>query len=187
MVKWTWAALLLAGAALGQTSSTVAVLAGFDATPAPGVLEAMQTELRSLFTPAGLSLEWYALEAPAFLGRPDAVVAVRFTGACRWDWVSPPLPVAGVLAWTARIDGQLQPLVTVDCARISAFVDAPSEALLGRALARVVAHELYHYLTRQVTHTHSALNRLSVRPRDLLAPAAHFDAAELAALKKGSA
>ncbi len=158
----------------GLQSADIAVLAGFDT---------MRAELSAVYAPAGLSPEWHPLESPALVGQPAAVVAVRFTGACRWDWRKPSAAVTGVLARTAQVDGELLPLITVDCARVAAFVQAPSPGLLGRALARVLAHELYHYLTQQTAHTHTVLFSESVGSSDLLVPAVGFDATELEALR----
>jgi len=184
MAKWILPALLLAGAALGRTPATVAVLAGFEAAPARTAVEAMQEELDELFAPAGVSLEWYPLEGLSHLGQPDAVVAVRFTGSCEWKWTTSARPVSGALAWTARVDGELQPFITLDCPRIAALAGVPSYALLGQALGRVLAHELYHYLTQQTAHTHTVLFRADFRPRDLLEPGLKFDPSEVAALRQ---
>jgi hypothetical protein len=143
----------------------------------------MRAELSALYAPADLTPQWYPLESPSDLGRPAAVVAVRFTGACRWDWQKPSAAVTGPLAYTAQVDDELLPLITVDCTRVAAFVQAPSPGLLGRALARVLAHELYHYLTQQKTHTRTVLFSDSVSPADLLLPAVGFDRSEVEALR----
>jgi hypothetical protein len=57
----------------------------------------------------------------------------------------------------------------------------------GRALARVLAHELLHYLTGAAKHTQSALFRASISPGALLASELRLGADEIADLRKALA
>lgn len=55
----------------------------------------------------------------------------------------------------------------------------------GLALGRVMAHELYHYLTQSTIHTESRLFRKGMTSMDLTRPDIQFDAGEIEALRKG--
>jgi hypothetical protein len=55
----------------------------------------------------------------------------------------------------------------------------------GRALARVMAHELYHYLTQSAAHTASELFRPAMTSMDLTMPQVRFESLEIEALRKG--
>jgi hypothetical protein len=84
------------------------------------------------------------------------------------------------------------PVVTVNCERIAGYVwpsmNGPERAngdlVFGRALARVLAHELYHYLTGTAKHTRSALFRSSISSGALLARELSFTPGELADLRQ---
>ncbi|HEX3992985.1 MAG TPA: hypothetical protein VHX39_17575, partial [Acetobacteraceae bacterium] len=74
----------------------------------------------------------------------------------------------GPYARTWMADGDVLPFGEVDCARVVNSVrdamsggDLPNWAdqLLGRALGRVVAHELVHMLTRSVRHGRDGVTR----------------------------
>jgi len=165
----------------------MALVVHFEQEPAPMVLLTAQRELSALFAPVELSIEWHTQKPFNYLGRPDAVVAVSFSGACRTVGMpSGPLG-SDTLAWTARIDGQLQPLIAVSCARIMGFVHAANQPELGRALGRILAHELYHYLTQEISHTRSVLFSETIAAHTLVSAGVQFDAAELAALRQALA
>ena len=55
----------------------------------------------------------------------------------------------------------------------------------GLALGRVMAHELYHYLTRSTVHTESRLFRKGMNSMDLTLPNIRFDAGEIGTLRTG--
>jgi hypothetical protein len=187
MKKWRLAAVWTAACFTGQGAVTLAVLADFEQQPSGLVLEAAQRELSALLVPADLSVAWHTASTFNFLGRTYAVVAVRFTGACRLDPVRSPYPVTGVMAWTARVDGNLQPLIEVNCGRIASYVRAANPGELGWAIARVLAHELYHYLTQEVAHTRSVLFSHSIRARDLTTGGIRFDSDEIEVLRRALA
>jgi cytochrome c553 len=66
----------------------------------------------------------------------------------------------GALAWTHISDGLILPFVDVDCDGIREFLQAKllcieaqlRERLFGRAIARLVAHELYHVFAETTHH-----------------------------------
>ena len=66
----------------------------------------------------------------------------------------------GALGWTHVSDGAILPFSEIDCDRIREFVQkellywkpAEREEVLGRAMARVVAHELYHIFANTPHH-----------------------------------
>ena len=89
--------------------------------------------------------------------------------------------------WTKIIDGRILPYVELDCNRVRATI-LPDiereqavfrEVALGRALARVLAHELRHALARTLTHREHGLARVSLASRDLLYGAYKLDASDL--------
>jgi len=66
-----------------------------------------------------------------------------------------------------RVDGKVLPFSDVECDRVRASIRSAngrqlSDLVLGRALARVLAHELYHVLARTPTHARAGLAKRSL-------------------------
>ena len=55
---------------------------------------------------------------------------------------------------------------------------AKADLLLGRALGRVVAHELFHMLSRSNAHAREGLARESLTGQQLIAPVLQFTPAD---------
>jgi hypothetical protein len=151
----------------------------------------MKREVEALMESAGYSVSW---RSPGDFGQDEgeaAVIVSEFQGICdvpRLGTVlSPPGPGA-ILASTAVSDGEVLPFISVDCATVTRLLAPalPNEAarrtfLYGRALGRVVAHELFHALTRTREHDDSGIAKHSFRASDILAEEFEF---ELATLKR---
>jgi hypothetical protein len=77
------------------------------------------------------------------------------------------------VTWTT--DGRVLPFGEVDCQKViksarSAMWGgdlARSDTFYGRALGRVVAHELVHMLTKTGDHAKNGVQREALSPRDL--------------------
>ncbi len=91
--------------------------------------------------------------------------------------LAPPLPSEPVaLASTHLSGGHIIPFADVECDRIrSSLRSAHAESgntgnlLFGRAMGRVLAHELHHIIDRTRAHTPHGITRKSLSPRDLIA------------------
>ena len=150
----------------------------------PFILNQMQRELQRIAKPAGQTFQWVD-DGRALPGRR---VSVRLLGACTGDLRV--TATRGPLGWTKIIDGRILPYVEIDCNRVRATIlpDVERkeailrEAALGRALARVIAHELRHAMARTLTHEDHGLARVSLSARDLLFGSYRLAPADLAPL-----
>src|SRR5207249_8535361 len=94
------------------------------------------------------------------------------------------------LGRTHVTDGQVLPFSEVNCDRIRAFLSqalmplAPQDRneAFGRAVARVLAHELYHIITRTALHGSSGVARAAYTVPELMAGDFYFEKADLRAL-----
>ncbi len=120
----------------------------------------MKEELSLLMRRADVQLEWRAYEeslGEEIFGR---LAIVRFRGACRMEEIPPPSEQSSALALTHSSDGVIIPYADVQCDQVRGMIQSVvarenfprREMLLGRALGRVLAHELYHVLTRKTEH-----------------------------------
>ena len=176
-------ALLSACCAFGEASTPVTLLVQFDGAYSPTVYDSMRQELSSVLDTAGIRLSLRDLKEATGLDEAGGLVVVRFRGACKIDSLPGPTAEAGVsLASTYSSDGDLLPFADVACDRVRDAVKralqggqySRAESLYGRALARVLAHELYHILGKTAKHANGGVARAALSGRDLIADKLSF-------------
>jgi hypothetical protein len=155
--------------------TTLTIVLDFKGPHSLQSVAAMERETQEIFKDAGVHLDWKSREEASGVSFADLVV-VRFNGACEL----PPAPLydeLGPLAFTYETDGQVQPFSEVSCDRVGAFVRSglhggdfqKGDFLLGRALGRVVAHELVHMLTGAKEHSHEGVFKAGLTVEQLVA------------------
>lgn len=167
-----------------------------DAAVSTEVLNAMESEVESLVEPSSIRLTWTSATAGDVY---DRVAVVRLRGACRAD--APLLAPTQTekqgyvpLGQTQVVDGKVLPFAAVRCDAIRKLIARdlvlqPSyerEDLFGRALGRVLAHELYHILLRTTRHGSQGLARPALSSIDLVADRDNFAPADEQKLSQSS-
>lgn len=171
----------LSGAtAHGEESVTVLVDGNLASPP---VLLSMTSEVDAALAPAGITLAWtfgHDLDGKAVSGK---LALIHLRGQCRADTpVHDTSHSSSSLGRTHIVDGQVLPIADILCDAIHRLIDRDLQAassgdrdkLLGRAIGRVTAHELYHILLRTTGHSHSGLARFAQSASELLAPRDSF-------------
>jgi hypothetical protein len=146
-------------------SSDLTIVTDFQGPHSARSIQVMEEETDRILKDTGLHLEWRSRNDVAG-GVFSDLVLVQFKGTCilkpapyLYDEMGPPL------AFTYTTDGAVQPFSEVSCDQISAFVRSglhaedykKADVLMGRALGRVVAHELVHMLTGSGKHGHNGV------------------------------
>ena len=154
-------ACLLLGAfpAPGQVDST-AVYTAFQQEPPPEVLDSMRREVAAIMSPGGLRLNWRSLSGVDGTEVFSELAVAKFQGNCDGSGGVPGHNEPGALAWSHVSEGAVIPFADVDCDRIQSFLwkklvaleSRKRETVFGRAVGRVLAHELYHIFARATTH-----------------------------------
>jgi hypothetical protein len=106
------------------------------------------------------------------------LVLVRFKGKCVLDPVGYLYDERGPMAFTYSTDGAVQPFSEVACDKVTSAVRsamsggdfANADLLLGRALGRVLAHEVVHMLSKSGAHGHTGVARTALSGSQLIAP-----------------
>ena len=158
-----------------------------------GVLRGIQAEVQGILSRFGFRLHWREMASAGAETWADLAV-VTFEGACDPSSEYPAF-VPGVLGWTHITDGTIQPYATIDCDRIGsqistrlfAFPAGERSRLLERAVARVVAHELYHIFARSTAHEDSGVGKAEFTASDLLSDQFSFYGGQARALRLTSA
>jgi hypothetical protein len=165
---------------------------------APGTRDAaVDTELRreatALLHAAGFALEFRDRSARRGGDSASNLAFVDLVGSCEAA-SAPPAPEdrRPKLAATAVEDGVVLPFSRVDCAALSRVLaeplghEAPGRRafLYGRALGRVVAHELYHVLAQTRDHAAEGIGRPCFTAADLMASQFEFEATSLVRMEE---
>ena len=188
-------AIIIPGCLFGASKqdAPLAVYYSIDAPHSAALLTEMQAELDRILAPADIRVDWRPLSAPRDgTENFQSVVVFRFQGSCGFsqDLTAAEMNTdvaAHSLARTDVIDGHVLPFAYVDCEKLRIFV-APAlkalgheakEAGLGRAMARVSAHEIYHMLTGSEKHASHGIARASHTRAELTAGAFLFAPADV--------
>jgi hypothetical protein len=165
------------------TAAPLAIYYSFDTAPPRTMFTAMQSELTRILAPARLQVAWRSVDnRPPVAEAFREIVVLRFRGACQFekdpvDVASGPDPAGLPLAETELVDGHILPFGEVRCDQLRRFI-APvvgnvkrdrANAALGRAVARVGAHELYHMLTGSMLHASRGIARAEHSRAELVA------------------
>jgi hypothetical protein len=182
-------------AAPNPAASAITIYYSFDTQPAPAAWKSMQSEVARIFDPASVSFTWRQLDGRG--GEADSeLVVVRFHGACatdHWQAAGRGLPAQGgyPLADSDISNGQVLPFAAVDCDALRGYLAgerfADPAASLGKAMARVLSHEIYHMLTASTAHAHSGVARAEHSRAELTANTFAFGRTETDWLKEWSA
>jgi hypothetical protein len=189
--------LFLTPLAWGQTAD-VGVYLGFEQKPPPArLLHALQTETASLLQPAGISLGWRLLAKSNGGEAFPKVFVVRFKGTCEegprlggeargFDPLERPVRLGG----TRVSEGRMSAHAEIECDSVRWGVLRPSEkqpqGVFASALAKVVAHELYHFLSNSAAHAKRGLAKPVLGWHELAQRRTGFGKDELKKMKDSS-
>jgi hypothetical protein len=153
--------------------------------------EVLKGEVSSILSPMERHFDWRQIGRFNDGHFSREIVVVTFIGRC-----DPSAQLSGhldirMLGWTHISDGQILPFSDIDCDRIhqlinpelSAFPIEYQEAALGRAVGRVVAHELYHVFAQTTRHESDGVSKSSFAARELVAESMRI---EISALRENN-
>jgi len=170
-------AAVLASACTAYATAEVTIVLQFDSQHSERSISEMQHELQSLMRSSGVELNWRRLDELSASDSFPSVVVVTFHGSCEMKPLAP--SIAGepvVLAYSHISNGKIIPFAEVECDRIRSSLASGHTALgtsgdllLGRALGRVLAHELHHIIDQTRSHTRQGISRKALSARDLTA------------------
>jgi hypothetical protein len=158
-------------------------------------VDIMKSEVASLMQSAGYRVVWRDAQ-----NKPDStaanLVVVHLQGACAVPAGSSvsdgPAADTRTLAFTAVSDDVVLPFSTINCSALSRVVwpslapepGARRDFLYGRAMARLLAHELYHILANTRDHERDGIAKSHFTFTDLLTERFAFEHTTLAKLQR---
>ncbi len=189
-LAWLLAVSPAAGGQHGATLAPVALYTNFQHQAPAAVREALRDELAAIMSPLGLRFEWHDLNAARTQETAVELAVVTFKGSCEAG--SPTVPAArvGALGWTHVSEGEILPFADIDCDGIRSFLSGrlseirplQREEMYGRAVARVLAHELYHIFANTQHHGAAGVGKAAYTVENLTDAEFQFDGKESKAL-----
>ncbi|MBY0503028.1 MAG: hypothetical protein K2X03_03900 [Bryobacteraceae bacterium] len=182
--------LLFAGlATLPAFALNLTVLLDVEQKHSQRALVEMRKELAKVFKPTHLTVDVrLRQDAPANETYND-VVLVKLKGTCQMSNLAPLMDERGPFAFTHTVDGKILPFSEVACDHIARSVQQAMgghsfdrERLLGRALARVLAHEIVHMVGQCADHSHAGVFRHALSGRQLVADKLELQPEDIARL-----
>ncbi len=177
LVSFLMSVSLSHAAGLNPVSPGITVLLDFEQPHSSLSLQLIQHELDRILAPVRLNVHLRVKSelprAPQF----SDLVLFKMKGRCSMD----ALPIGalsderGPLAMTYSVDGGLLPFGEVQCDRVRQSLQralgranpATHQTAFSIALARVIAHEMYHMITNSSTHTKEGVTKESLSGREL--------------------
>ena len=152
----------------------------------PEANSVMRAELDRLLAPAGIEVVWKNLAARKAGENFDIVAVSSFEGSCAPAETGSEETVVS-LAHTSISDGRILPFFRVDCTRLVAMLGSQAApAVLGRALARLAGHEIYHIVAQTAEHKEEGIAKASFSIRDLTAARFVLDSMSLQLMRAPS-
>lgn len=161
---------------------------------APSTAPYLRREAEALLQQAGYSIEWRDSRDRRSLDAANLVV-VQLSGDCSAPSgagvTAAPISSGRSLATTAVQDGAILPFTRVDCGALRSILapaldrepPARRSFLLGRAMGRLIAHELYHALAQTADHASAGIGKPCFSAADLLSERFEFEAVALERLR----
>jgi hypothetical protein len=170
----------------------ITLFARFDHEVPSEIEQEMHHELDAIMSPLGLRFEWRSVDSVTGQENIVDLAVLTFKGECDVSGFSPGTPEAGALGWTHVSDGAILPFSDIDCDRIHSFLQrdllgvprimrAPAYA---KAVARVLAHELYHIFGNTPNHAASGVAEEAFTVKELLSQDFHFEGPAAQVLRK---
>jgi hypothetical protein len=151
----------------------------------------MEREVQQILKSTGVTVDWRSRDEAVSATFNDLVV-MTFKGSCQFNPMPPVYDELGPYAITRTSGGEVQPFGEVDCDHVAASLHtamngddfAKADLLLGRALGRVVAHELVHMLTKSKQHGREGVEKAALSARQLISESLPLSALDVDRLQQ---
>lgn len=175
----------------GEDTPTITIYTHFEQPHSKASVAGMKDEVGAIMRPAGLNVEWRSLDAARGQESAEELVVVTFKGRCRMEELTPFPGRPGALGSTHVSDGAVLPFTDIHCDRIRRLIGPRTNSedvktrqnLFGRAMGRVLAHELYHVIAKTTAHASGGLAKAFYSTSDLMAKKLEFRKKEAATLR----
>mgnify|MGYP005809956135 CR=1 FL=1 len=165
----------------------LAIVTSYDFPPSEGMVRELHNEMQAIFKIEAARLAWRDFSQLDYNEAFDHLVIARFSGHCEMLSDRVPERLRHALGFTHVSDGKVLPFLEIDCDRVAALLGpansweplARRELLFGRALARVLGHEMYHVIAETQEHNKYGLAKPALTAKELTADRLAFEQRDL--------
>ena len=192
-VVLSWLALAAMPALAGErlVEFPAVLYTSFQQSVPVSIKHALEDEVESIMGPLGRHFVWRTIASVTGNEVSAELAVLTFKGRCDVEGLTPKEAHPGALGWTHVSDGAILPFSDIDCDRIRVFVQkellyrkvGEREEVFGRAMARVVAHELYHIFANTPHHGSDGVAKSAYTVQELLSDDFVFEEAQCRTLK----
>jgi hypothetical protein len=192
-VVLSWLALAAMPALAGErlVEFPAVLYTSFQQSVPVSIKHALEDEVESIMGPLGRHFVWRTIASVTGNEVSAELAVLTFKGRCDVEGLTPKEAHPGALGWTHVSDGAILPFSDIDCDRIRMFVQkellyrkvGEREEVFGRAMARVVAHELYHIFANTPHHGSDGVAKSAYTVQELLSDDFVFEEAQCRTLK----
>jgi hypothetical protein len=174
----------------GQPSTPVTAVVMPDGRYSRVALREMAREAAHILKQSGVSLHWHLGESTQAVD--GLLVVVKLVGRCDMDGPAAFL-MPGPLGWSHAVNGVVLPFSNLACDNIRGAVHSAlppwnqlrGNVLLGRAMGRVLAHELYHIVADTAEHGEDGIAQPALSARELTAGQMELQPSDVEAIQSG--
>ena len=179
-----------------DASQSVTVLVDFEKPYSEASVDALRSELQTLFAPSGLKIDLRVKNQLPPAAEFNQLVVFKMKGAC--SMASMPVGALsderGPLAMTYSSDGELLHFGEVECDHVRHSLErvlgkgypGKRQTALGTALGMVMAHEMYHMMANAKGHTGAGITKHSLSAEEMLAGELAIPDAARKAVQRGA-
>jgi hypothetical protein len=172
-------------------STGITLLLQFDHKHSERSVQEMKREMSAIMKKTGLVLDFRSLSDINPNESVSDLVVVKFRGSCQMEPVPMLFDERGPLAFTHSTDGTVLPFSEVECDRVRHSVESAmwggdrgkADILLGRALGRVLAHELVHIVAKSEKHGTKGVAKTALSGGQLIADRLELDMHDVVRLR----
>jgi len=160
-----------------------------DARYSPMAIREMGREAAGILKHSGVTLRW---RFGAVQVSDGLLIVVRLRGECEMDGRSAVIN-KGALGWSHEVNGAILPFTDLACDNIRGAIQSAdlnerheqANMLLGRAMGRVLAHEVYHIVADTSEHGRDGVAQSTLSARELTSGQLELRPSDVEAIQSG--
>lgn len=170
----------------GADPTKLTIVLDFEGRHSGESIAEMKREAASIMKAAGFAFDWRLRSEAGHNSYPNLIL-VKLKGECLVDPPRGSRPAGGPLALSHTTRTAVMRFADIQCDAVSSLVRSATggskledrSLLFGRALGRVLAHELWHILGNTFTHGDSGIAQRALSAEQLTSGRLDLDTADL--------
>jgi hypothetical protein len=162
----------------GAAPTELTIVLDFEGRYSEESVAEMKRETAAIMRPAGFAFDWRIRNDVGHSSYPNLIL-VKLRGECLADPFVRSHPLRGPLAFSHTTRTSVMRFADIQCDAVSSLVAPANCRIFGRALGRVLAHELWHILGNTFAHGENGIAQRALSAEQLVSEHLELDPADL--------